>query len=242
MQESAQILYEDATLHEECSPQYSSGLVVDPGMANRSKCLAGNVSSPEPSLCDPLQSFILLEDTVGVLKPWGALRRTWHASLKPYLAAGLIKVAPDGSKVAVVDATGSRVAIYCRKTSFKRRSVTFAPPSPTAGPAKGPPPRADDAAAAQRAQHLQDAGDTIQSCSWSPDSQLLAVLCASSVTYIIDGCAAADDALAPSGCTARQLHCVHMPRCSLTCCSCRPCCHTQLSRTSVPPRCRLRLC
>jgi hypothetical protein len=109
-------------------------------------------------------------------------------SLKPHLAAGLIQVAPDGTKVAVVDPSGSRVAVYCRKSNSKyRRALTFAPPSPTAGPAKGPPPKADDAAAVQ---HQQGPGDTIHSCSWSPDSQLLAVLCASSVTFIIDGCAA----------------------------------------------------
>lgn len=50
MQDSARILYEDTPLHEECSSRYSSGLVVDPGIPNRSKSPVNSASPPQPML------------------------------------------------------------------------------------------------------------------------------------------------------------------------------------------------
>ena len=93
-------------------------------------------------------------------------------------------MAPDGSMAAVVDASGSRVALYGHRSGFSKRGVTFVPPSLAAGAGAS----GRGAAAAPAAdEDAAPAGDTIQCCAWSPDSKLLAVLCASSNAYIIDG-------------------------------------------------------
>jgi hypothetical protein len=151
-------------------------------------------------------------------------------ALPPPHPAGAVYVAPDSSKVAVLHATGSHVSLYGQKSGFARRAVTFTPPSPAgAAPAAAPPASAYEgsffeedgaAGAGELARHAvaeAQPGDAVLSCSWSPDSKLLLVLCASSAAYIIDGCGggAAAAAAATAGCWRwrRWRHC----RCGCSC-------------------------
>jgi hypothetical protein len=217
---SAPIMSEEVLLYEELllDEQRSSLAHGEPGGANRGAARPSDGGRPQlrpqlrihpgcmhledsPPLPPPPFSPPASRERAGRTpqRPPPAAPPADRAPLPPPPAAALF-VAPDSSKAAVLDATGSRVSLYGQKSGFARRAVTFTPPPPAVPAPAAPPPAsayegaffqgAGAAVAGQLGRHAAaeaQPGDTVLGCAWSPDSKLLLVLCASSIAYVIDG-------------------------------------------------------